>query len=201
MNRSCMCSARIALHSICVVLAAALSAGAVLAQDLTQRMKMTTDIPAGITTPDKVDTRLGTLKFEGGYPDAATVEKVYDNLDFQRGVDVFLNTVQGASLVAMRWGFRETGAVDGTIGVFNTLMDSKSLFLTANTDTVYAMTWIDLSKGPVVIESPPNSLGIVDDFWFRYVADLGNAGPDKGKGGKFPAIIHRRKRWEFVRRN
>ncbi len=64
-------------------------------------------------------------------------------------------------------------------------MDSKSLFLTANSDTVYAMTWIDLSKGPVVLESPPNSLGIVDDFWFRYVADLGNAGPDKGKGGKY----------------
>jgi hypothetical protein len=149
------------------------------------KMKMTTDIPASITTPEKVDTRIGTLKFDGGYPDAATVEKVYDNLDFQRGIEAYLNTMQGASLVAMRRGFRETGAVNGTIGMFNTLMDSKSLFLTANADTVYAMTWIDLSKGPVVIESPPNSLGIVDDFWFRYIADLGNAGPDKGKGGKF----------------
>ena len=110
---------------------------------------------------------------------------MYDNLDFQRGVEAYLNTMQGASLVAMRRGLREVGAVDGTFGVFSTLMDSKSLFLTANTDTVYAFAWIDLSKGPVVLESPPNSLGIVDDFWFRYVADLGNAGPDKGKGGKF----------------
>src|SRR5208337_1897932 len=118
-----------------------------------QTYKMETPIPPGITTPDRVDTRLGTLKFEGGYPDAATVEKVYDNLDFQRGVEVYLNTMQGASLVALRRGFRETGAVDGTFGVFNTLMDAKSLFLTANTDTVYAMTWIDLSKGPVVLES------------------------------------------------
>src|SRR5262249_17744234 len=40
-------------------------------------------------------------------------------------------------------------------------------------------------NGPIVIESPPNTLGVVDDFWFRYVADLGNAGPDKGQGGKF----------------
>jgi len=48
-----------------------------------QQYKYETPIPPGITTPDKVDTRLGTLKFEGGYPDAATVEKVYDNLDFQ----------------------------------------------------------------------------------------------------------------------
>jgi hypothetical protein len=150
-----------------------------------QKYKMETVIPGDITTPDKVDTRLGTLKFDGGYPDAETVQRVYDNLDFQRGFDVFLNSLQGASLVAIRRGLREVGATDGTIGVFNTLMDSKSLFLTANADTVYAMTWIDLSKGPVVIEGPPNSLGIVDDFWFRYVADLGNAGPDKGKGGKF----------------
>ena len=150
-----------------------------------QKYKMETVIPPSITTPDKVDTRLGTLRFEGGYPDAATVEKLYDNLDFQRGVDVFLNSLQGTSMVAFRRGFREAGAVDGTFGVFNTLMDSKSLFLTANSDTVYAFTWIDLSKGPVVIESAPNTLGIVDDFWFRYVADLGNAGPDKGKGGKY----------------
>ena len=36
-----------------------------------------------------------------------------------------------------------------------------------------------------MVESPPNVLGIVDDFWFRYVTDLGNAGPDRGQGGKF----------------
>lgn len=150
-----------------------------------QTLEMTTQIPESITTPDSVETRLGRLKFTGGYPDAETVDKVYDNLDFQRGVDVFLNAMQVGSLVALRRGLRETRCVDGTVGVFDTLMDSKSLFLTANADTVYAMTWIDLTNGPVVIESPPNSLGILNDFWFRYVADLGNAGPDKGKGGKY----------------
>src|SRR5271170_5174875 len=100
-----------------------------------QQYKMETPIPPGITTPDKVDTRLGTLKFVGGYPDAETVEKVYDNLDFQRGVDVFLNSLQGASLVALRRALRETGCVDGTVGVFNTLMDSKPLFLFTKTST------------------------------------------------------------------
>ena len=62
------------------------------------------------------------------------------------------------------------------------LMDSKSLFLTANTETVYNLMWLDLKDGPLVIETPPNVLGIIDDFWFHYVADVGNAGPDKGKG-------------------
>jgi IS5 family transposase len=51
-----------------------------------EKMKMTTDIPVAITTPDSVETRLGTLKFLDGFPDDATVEKVYDTLDFSRGV-------------------------------------------------------------------------------------------------------------------
>ena len=64
-------------------------------------------------------------------------------------------------------------------------MDSKVLLLTPNTTVVYAFMWLDLKGGPMVMETPPNVLGIIDDFWFDYVADFGNAGPDKGKGGKF----------------
>jgi len=65
------------------------------------------------------------------------------------------------------------------------LMDSKSLFLTANTESVYAWSWLNLKDGPMVIETPPNVLGVIDDFWFRNVTDFGLVGPDKGKGGKF----------------
>ena len=50
---------------------------------------MTTDIPPEITTPDSVETRIGTLKFFDGLPDKDTVEKCYDNLDFERAVEVF----------------------------------------------------------------------------------------------------------------
>ena len=37
----------------------------------------------------------------------------------------------------------------------------------------------------VVVEKPRNCLGIIDDFWFRYVTDVGLRGPNKGKGGRF----------------
>ena len=47
-------------------------------------------------------------------------------------------------------------------------MDSRSLFLTANTENIYAVAWLNLKSGPVVVESPPNTHGLVDDFWFRY---------------------------------
>ncbi len=141
--------------------------------------------PQNILTPDEVSTRLGKLSFFDGMPDERTAQKVYDHLDFMRGVRAFLDGLPIASLAAMRRGFVDAGLVDGTVGIFETRMDSKSLFLTANTETVYAMTWLDLSQGPMVIESPPNTLGILDDAWFHYVTDLGNAGPDKGEGGKY----------------
>jgi hypothetical protein len=132
-----------------------------------------------------VDTRIGSLEYFDGVPTPQTAAKVYDNLDFMRGVEVFLNGVPGASMVAIRAGLRDSGATGSTVGVFQQLMDSRSIFLTANSETIYFLNWMDLKDGPVVVESPPNILGVVDDFWFRYVTDMGNAGPDKGHGGKY----------------
>ncbi len=100
------------------------------------KMKMTTDIPPSITTPDKVDTRLGTLKFFDGLPDKETTQKVYDNLDFQRGVAVFLNTMPAAGLYATREGFATIGLANQTVCIAELLLDSKSLVLTANTETI-----------------------------------------------------------------
>jgi len=142
-------------------------------------------VPRSIQTPDRVETRLGTLEFFDGYPDPSTVAAVYDNLDFQRGVRAFLDALPIASLHAMREGLFAVGAVNGTVGIFENLMNSRTLFLTANTESVYAITWLDLSDGPMVVESAPNTLGILDDFWFGHVTDLGNAGPDQGQGGEF----------------
>ena len=165
-----------------MIMAAAFSA---TAWAKSQKMKMTTKIPASITTPDKVKTRIGTLKFFDGFPTEETARKCFDNLDFLRGVEAFMNGCPGASMVAMRKGMHEIGAVDGTIAITETLMNAKTLFLTPNTESIYTGSWLDLKDGPIVVESPPNTLGIVNDFWFRYVADLGNAGPDRGQGGKY----------------
>jgi hypothetical protein len=113
------------------------------------KMKMTTPIPPAITTPDSVDTRLGTLKFFDGFPDDATVEKVYDNLDFERGVQAFLTAMPGASLYALREGFRSQGATNNQVVLIaENLMDSKSLFLTPNTETIYNIMWLDLKGMP-----------------------------------------------------
>jgi hypothetical protein len=146
---------------------------------------MATAIPTFITTPDRVETRLGTLNFFDGFPDDATVQKVYENLDFQRCVQVFLTAMPAASLYAMRTGFRMFGPDNQTALITESLMDSRTLVLTANSETIYSFAWLDTKDGPLVVETPPNVLGMINDFWCRYVADVGNAGPDKGKGGKY----------------
>jgi hypothetical protein len=88
-------------------------------------------IPESINTPDKVETRIGTLDFKDGVPTVETAQKVYDTLDFTRALNVFNNSFRGASAYAIRKGFLNAGAEDNTVVIFSELMDAKSLFLTA----------------------------------------------------------------------
>jgi hypothetical protein len=147
-----------------------------------------THIPTEIMTPDKVSTRLGDLEFFDGMPTDATAATLLDHLTFLRGVEVFLNTVQVASLEAARVGLAEVGATAANkVVIYDDLMDSNSLFLTGNTDTVYALAILELDRdGPTVVEVPPGcGPGTVDDAWFRFVVDMGAPGPDRGQGGKY----------------
>lgn len=153
--------------------------------DEPQKMKMTTPIPPGITTPDNIPTRVGDLNLFDGVPDAESAEKVYNLLDFNHAYQAYLDGVKIASMSAMRKGILAFGPANTTVLQFEELMDSRALFLTANTTSVYQTAWLQLGDEPMVIETPPNVLGFLNDHWFRYVIDFGNLGPDKGQGGKF----------------
>lgn len=145
-------------------------------------------IPAEIMTPNKVETRIGELNFYDGIPTQATLDKVYDNLDFIRGIDVFLNFIPATSIEGIRLGFKSLGADDSNeVLVFDNLMDSNPLFLTGNTDTVYAGAMLDLEKdGVTVVEIPPGAgPGTLNDAFFRFVVDMGAPGPDEKKGGTY----------------
>ena len=143
-----------------------------------------------ISTPDKLETRLGVLQFDDGAPSKDTAELLYDNLDFMHGVEAFINSFPGASLAAMRQGFLGIGVEDNDVLEFPELMDSASLFLTANCDTLYYISFLDLTHGPMVVELPalgPSTgiLGGVDDMWFNWVTDMGLPGPDRATGGRY----------------
>lgn len=163
------------LSVVCVALMQSYSAAA---QTSNETLK-------SITTPDKVETGIGTLEFKDGVPSKATAEKVYDNLDFTYAFRAFTDTFKGVSMQAVLEGFEATGIGDNEILLFSKLMDSESLFLTANADTVYYLGFVNLSDGPMVVETPPDALGTFDDMWFRWVIDFGRPGPDRGEGGKY----------------
>jgi len=149
--------------------------------------KMTTEIPEGILTPDQVETSIGILEYFDGVPSKTTSENVYDYLDRMRGVDAFLKGMPGASVRGLIMGIIEAGADEVNKVLFTEkLLDSRSLFLTANTSTVYISPNIDLKEnGPVVMETPAGMLGAFNDAWFRYLEDIGPFGQDKGQGGKY----------------
>ncbi len=148
---------------------------------------MPADALRSIAMPDHIATPLGGLTFFDGLPDAATVSSSYDLLDLIRGIDVYLNTIPGASLVALRAGLRSVGVKDARTLAFT---DPRSQFreLLPHAEHRDARTgrrsWICARTGRPSSRIRPESLCVVDDFWFRYVADLGMAGPDEGAGGK-----------------
>jgi hypothetical protein len=138
-----------------------------------------------------LDTRIGKLefthKYPGGYPTKETVEKLYDERDFQRAVQAYLWAMPAVSF----WGAKRVlmepkGAAYGDFTPFTTFA-ALSHFLTPNVTTPYTLSWFNLAEtGPFVVEIPPGPIaGFVDDLWQRPVTDMGQPGPDKGKGGKF----------------
>jgi hypothetical protein len=130
------------------------------------------------------------LEYEGGYPIAETVQRLYDQLDLQRAVQAYLDFMPAMSMQALLDAHRRDFGVSETGGmlVYVEPGEGKSIAigLTYNTESIYASMCLDLKQtGPAIIEVPPMVLGIIDDGHMRYVADLGNAGPDRGQGGKY----------------
>jgi hypothetical protein len=147
----------------------------------------TTQPPAPTQAPT-TDTRLGQLNFERGYPTEETTRKVFDELDYQRAVQAYLWAYPAVSFESIRVGVkRDLGLDYNEFTIADKLADAKSVWLTANDSTVYALTVIDLGKhGPMVVDVPPGAIvGLIDDYWQRSLTDLGLPGPDGDKGGKF----------------
>ena len=145
---------------------------------------------SSISIPDRVETAIGKLEFFDGVPSDATIATVYDNLDRMRGMGVFLDNIGAVSMYSVRKGLDGAGAEGANrIALFEQLLDSQTLVVTANTSTLYAYTYTDLAQdGPTVIEVPPAMLGFLNDAWQRFVGNMGVTGPDMGKGGKYLVV-------------
>ena len=77
-------------------------------------------IPPSITTPDRVESRVGRLDFKDGVPSKATVDKMYDQIDFTHAYSAFMNSLSGVSIHAARKGLQSIGVQDNEVIVFRT---------------------------------------------------------------------------------
>ena len=68
----------------------ALVAVAITTTASAQSFKMTTPFGPGVAVPDKIESSIGILKLDYGYPSADTVEKIYDNRDRSRALQAYL---------------------------------------------------------------------------------------------------------------
>ncbi len=148
-------------------------------------LKYSTPIAPGVAVPDKIDSSIGTLNLNYGYPTAETVEKIYDNLDRSRALQAYLLAIPIVNQAGMRDSLRQSGPDNQTDVIWEDLVDARTVELTANDNTIYNFIWLDTHKGPLVLEVPPMVLGLIDDFWYKWVADVGITGADEGKGGKY----------------
>ena len=140
--------------------------------------------PHGWMGTETLNTRFGDFKFEGGYAVGDVTQQLLDLQKLNRAVEVYSTQLMAVSEIAVKEGLRAFGATKPTqVVVWENLMDSGTILLTANTETVYAIAHLDLmTDGPTVIEAPPRMLGFIQDGLQRYLADIGPLGPDKGKG-------------------
>ncbi len=129
-----------------------------------------------------IETRIGELCFThdfiDGYPTDETVDKLYDEINFQRACQVYLWAIPIVSFAQWQYAHEQTlGAENGDIVYYPTYA-SKLGLLTANATTPYAASFIDLADtGPVVVEMPPAEVrGAMHDMWQIAIAPLTEPG-------------------------
>ena len=146
--------------------------------------------PHGWLNNETLETRYGAFEFKNGYPAGDSAARLLDLQTLNRAIEVYTTEMMRVSAIATREGLRAFGSrAPNQVVIWENLMDAKTLLLTANTETVYAMSFLDLrADGPTVIEAPPHMLGFAQDGLQRYLIDIGPLGPDKGAGGKFVVL-------------
>jgi len=112
-------------------------------------------------------------------------------------------TIERHAIEAVIWGMpavnydlmyqamvRDAKGAPNQIVYWSRLASWKNQTLTPNPDAIYLMPFLNTNDvGPVVLEIPPaddgSITGNVDDAWQVALEDVGIAGADKGKGGKY----------------
>jgi hypothetical protein len=107
----------------------------------------------------------------------------------RRAVEAVIWGVPAVNYDLMYQEMQKLGGKPNQIVYWSGLLDWKNQTLTPNPDVIYLMAFFNTKEGPVVIEIPPADDGVINgsimDPWQAALEDVGPAGADKGKGGKY----------------
>ena len=131
-------------------------------------------ISSALSENQTVDSHIGKLEFThnfaNGYPTRDTVERLYDERDFQRACQAYLWAIPAVSFAQWQHGQASFGAGNGDIASLLSYDDRLGV-LTPNATTPYYLIFVDLSAGPFVIDMPPNVRGAISDAWQHALPD------------------------------
>jgi hypothetical protein len=123
---------------------------------------------------------------------ATTTSGDLQNWEFQhRAIEAISWAMPAVNFELMRKAMLQLpNGKENQIVYWSGLADWKCQLLTPNTDLIYYLPFYDTKEvGPIVVEIPPAEGGIINgtlmDAWQNPLEDLGPAGVDKGKGGKY----------------
>ena len=130
----------------------------------------------------------------GGQPLRGTLASVLsleEQVAYQRAFEATIWGMPALGIYGLRTGFMSALKMENNdIAAFSGPLKQNMEAITPNTVTPYILAFTDLSSGPVVLEVPAQTeksslYGQVVDHWQITIADVGPAGMDKGKGGKY----------------
>ena len=144
-------------------------------------------------TASTAESPVGAQEFEpqyiGGYPTAETIEAMFEEYDYQAAVQFYVWGYAYLNNLGMHKALVEMGGDERSFYSFDKRVGPQHQIMTANTMVIYAWSRIiDLSKGPVVMEIPRGVRGHLYDMSSRAYQDVGDVGPDEGKGGKYLVV-------------
>jgi len=114
-------------------------------------------------------------------------QSLFDAMDFQRACQAYIWSTPAVSFKQWQTAQAETFNAKelGDFVVYKSLKEKRGI-VTANLTTPYVINFVSLADGPVKVKVPAGAIaGMFLDLWQRPVADIGQTGPDQGKGGTY----------------
>ena len=120
----------------------------------------------------------------------AQEQTIHERMFHSRAIEAIVWAMPLLNFKGFRDGHAAVGVGYNDIGFHSKVQNWKLQTATPNDTTPYVNFYWNIKDGPVVVEIPPSADGIgifgtLMDAWQRPIDDVGAAGRDKGRGGKY----------------